>query len=54
MRLGDKVLDLSKPQVMTIINVTDDSFFEGSRTVDERSILARVEQAVAQGGNRKE
>ena len=49
MRLGDKVLDLSQPQVMTIINVTDDSFFEGSRTVDERSIVARVEQAVAEG-----
>lgn len=49
MRLGDKELDLSQPQVMTIINVTDDSFFEGSRTVDERSIVARVEQAVAQG-----
>lgn len=49
MKLGDKVLDLSQPQVMTIINVTDDSFFEGSRTVDERSIVARVEQAVAEG-----
>ena len=49
MKLGDKELDLSQPQVMTIINVTEDSFFEGSRTVDERSIVARVEQAVAQG-----
>ena len=49
MKLGDKVLDLSQPQVMTIINVTDDSFFEGSRTVDERSIVARAEQAVAEG-----
>ena len=49
MKLGDKVLDLSQPQVMTIINVTDDSFFEGSRTVEERSIVARVEQAVAEG-----
>ena len=49
MKLGDKELDLSQPQVMTIINVTDDSFFEGSRTVDERSIVARVEQAVAEG-----
>lgn len=49
MRLGDKVLELSQPQVMTIINVTDDSFFEGSRTVDERSIVARAEQAVAEG-----
>ena len=49
MRLGDKLLDLSQPQVMTIINVTDDSFFEGSRTVDEQSIRARVERAVAEG-----
>lgn len=49
MRLGDKELNLSQPQVMTIINVTDDSFFEGSRTVDERSIVARAEQAVAEG-----
>lgn len=49
MKLGDKELNLSQPQVMTIINVTDDSFFEGSRTVDERSIVARVEQAVAEG-----
>lgn len=49
MRLGDKELNLSQPQVMTIINVTDDSFFEGSRTVDECNIVARVEQAVAEG-----
>ena len=49
MKLGDKELNLSQPQVMTIINVTDDSFFEGSRTVDERSIVARAEQAVAEG-----
>ena len=49
MRLGDRVLDLSQPQVMAIINVTDDSFFEGSRTVDEQSIAARVREAIASG-----
>ncbi len=49
MRLGDRVLDLSQPQVMAIINVTDDSFFEGSRTVDEQSIAARVKEAIASG-----
>lgn len=49
MRLGDRVLDLSQPQVMAIINVTDDSFFEGSRTVDEQSITSRVMEAIASG-----
>lgn len=49
MRLGDRVLDLSQPQVMAIINVTDDSFFEGSRTVDEQSIAVRVKEAIASG-----
>lgn len=49
MRLGNRELDLSQPQVMAIINVTDDSFFEGSRTVDEQSIAARVKEAIASG-----
>lgn len=49
MRLGNRELDLSQPQVMAIINVTDDSFFEGSRTVDEQSIAARVREAIASG-----
>ena len=49
MRLGDRELDLSQPQVMAIINVTDDSFFEGSRTVDEQSIASRAKEAIASG-----
>ena len=49
MRLGNRELDLSQPQVMAIINVTDDSFFEGSRTVNEQSIAARVKEAIASG-----
>ncbi len=49
MRLGDRDWDLLQPQVMTIVNVTDDSFFEGSRTIDEQSVVARVQQALAEG-----
>lgn len=49
MRLGDRELDLSQPQVMAIINVTDDSFFEGSCTVDEQSIASRAKEAIASG-----
>lgn len=49
MRLGDSDLDLSQPQVMTIVNVTDDSFFAGSRTVDKSAIVSRVQQALVAG-----
>ena len=45
MRLNNTIIDLSKPRVMTIINVTDDSFFEHSRTDDEQSIAERVKKA---------
>lgn len=49
MRLGDSDLDLSQPQVMTIVNVTDDSFFAGSRTIDKSAIVNRVQQALEAG-----
>lgn len=49
MRLGDSDLDLSQPQVMTIVNVTDDSFFAGSRTIDKSAIVSRVQQALVEG-----
>ena len=49
MKLGNRELDLSQPRVMTIINVTDDSFFEHSRTDDEQSIAERVKKAYGEG-----
>ena len=49
MRLGNRELDLSQPRVMTIINVTDDSFFEHSRTDDAQSIAERVRKAHSEG-----
>lgn len=42
-------LDLFRPQVMTIVNVTPDSFFEGSRTPRYEEIVERVRRAVADG-----
>lgn len=41
---GGRLLDLSIPKVMGIINVTPDSFYEGSRVESEKEI---VETAVA-------
>lgn len=46
-----KLLDLSEPQVMGILNVTPDSFFDGSRKQTEDEIRSRVEQIVSEGGS---
>lgn len=51
MRIGDRELDLGRPQVMTIINVTPDSFYAGSRTLDTACICERVERAVTEGAS---
>lgn len=40
---------VSHPQVMAIVNITPDSFFDASRTWDEQSIAARVKRVVAEG-----
>ncbi len=45
-----KLLDLSEPQIMGILNVTPDSFFSGSRKQTDAEIRERVEQIVAEGG----
>lgn len=45
-----KLLDLSEPQIMGILNVTPDSFFSGSRKQTDVEIRERVEQIVGEGG----
>lgn len=44
-----QVIDVSTPKVMGILNVTPDSFFDGGRYTNEREILLRVEQMLADG-----
>lgn len=43
LRCGDKTLDLTRPAVMGVLNVTPDSFSDGGRFV---SVVAAVEQGV--------
>lgn len=45
----DKLLDLSFPHVMGVINVTPDSFFRGSQNKNINEILTRVQQMVDAG-----
>lgn len=42
--------DFFTPQVMGILNVTPDSFFEGSRKQTEHEIAFRADEIIAQGG----
>ena len=47
--VNGRLMDLSQPQVMGILNVTPDSFYEGSRMQTEREIAERANQIVAEG-----
>lgn len=44
-----RLLSLDKPLVMGILNVTDNSFYDGGRYVSDAQVLQRVEQMVAEG-----
>ena len=46
-----KLLSFTKPLIMGIINVTSDSFFEGSRYNSEKEISERVKQIISEGGD---
>ncbi len=48
--LNGRLLDLSKPVVMGILNVTPDSFFDGGKYKTEKKVLTRAEEILEQGG----
>jgi dihydropteroate synthase len=45
------VIDLSRPRVMGIVNITPDSFSDGGRHGDARSALAHCEQLLREGAD---
>ena len=46
---GGKILNLDEPLVMGILNATPDSFFDGSKHSNEKSIITHVKQQLADG-----
>ena len=48
--VSGRLVSLSKPLVMGILNVTPDSFYAGSRKQTEQEIVERARQIVAEGG----
>lgn len=51
MRLNNTIIDLSRPRVMTIINITPDSFYDGSRCFTEEQIERKVLAALDEGAD---
>lgn len=50
-RIGEKLFDLTRPQVMGIINCTPDSFYAESRKMDLLSVLQEVERKIHEGAS---
>lgn len=46
-----RLMDLASPRVMGIINITDNSFFAGSRYVDDKDILAVAAGMLEEGAD---
>src|SRR6266516_4104742 len=46
-----KLLSLETPLVMGIINITPDSFYEGSRFVEKNKILMQAEKMLKEGAD---
>lgn len=47
--VNGSLIDLTKPQVMGIINVTPDSFYQESRQQGLKEILVKAEQMISEG-----
>ena len=47
--VNGRLMDLSEPQVMGILNVTPDSFYADSRTQTEQTFVTRLHQMVREG-----
>ena len=50
LNINGRLIDLSTPRVMGIVNITPDSFFSGSRKGSDSEIVERCAQIVREGG----
>lgn len=46
-----KLLDLSRPAIMGILNITSDSFYDGGKYLESGAIMERVRQMVSEGAD---
>lgn len=50
-RIQDKLIDLSVPKIMGIVNVTPDSFYGESRKTQEKELISTVSQMITNGAD---
>jgi len=46
-----RIIDLTRPAVMGILNITNDSFYDGGRYVNPEAISARVARMISEGAD---
>lgn len=51
LNLGGRLFHLDSPKIMGILNVTPDSFFDGGRHHDEKSMLRHVDKMLEEGAD---
>ncbi len=44
-----KLISMDQPKVMGILNITPDSFYDGGKHADEKSVLLHIEQMLKEG-----
>ena len=49
LNLGGRIIDLSSPRVMGIINATPDSFYDGSRVPEPAQAIEKAREMIEQG-----
>lgn len=49
--LRGRLVEIDRPWVMGIVNITPDSFYSGSRATDELTLVDRVRQLIAEGAD---
>jgi dihydropteroate synthase len=48
-KIKGSILDLSEPKVMGVLNINDNSFYEGSRVLTSNNLLSKVDQYLSEG-----
>jgi dihydropteroate synthase len=50
-QIQGKIIDFHSPRIMGIVNLTDNSFFEGSRVNNDYALLKKVENMIEDGAD---
>jgi dihydropteroate synthase len=48
---GGRILDFQQPRIMGILNITPDSFYQGSRLMDPEGILQSATEMISEGAD---